>query len=183
MKTLFLSLLAIVLLGCSVNAQTTNGGTTVITGPTVATNTSTHWPMEITIGGSGLTDPKTRDSQFGLAGTISVQPFSVPVWIGINQELGWNPQIVGATDLYSDYAWRLGTDKLYLNTGWSAGMLYDANTIGWRTGPEVSLEYYTKGNAFIQAGINYDLETYASGGWQFAGSGALRYSVGVGIAF
>ena len=55
---------------------------------------------------------------------------------------------------------------------------------GWRTGPELQLEYYTTGNAFIYAGLNYDLFTHtASGGWETAGANALRYSFGIGIAF
>lgn len=58
----------------------------------------------------------------------------------------------GATDLYSDWSWNIVKDKLCLNTGWSAGALYDRDTLGWRTGPELTLQYYTSGNAFIYAG-------------------------------
>lgn len=181
MKNTILFLFAILLLiGFNTSYAQTN---TIITGPIVATNTSTHWPKEFTLGGSGITNPKTHDSQFGLAGTFSVQPLSYPIWFGINQELSWSPTFVAATDLYSDYIFTIVTDKLYLNTGWSAGATYDTSTLGWRTGPEISLEYYTVGNAFIFGGVNYDLVTRDSSGWHTFGDNSLRYVIGIGIAW
>lgn len=181
MKNTILFLFAVLLLlGFNTSYAQTN---TVITGPAMATNTATHWPKEFTIGGSGVTNPKTRDTQFGLDATFAVQPLSLPIWFGINQELSWSPNLVGATDLSADYAWPLITNKLYLNTGWSAGATYDTSTLGWRTGPEASLEYYTVGNAFIIAGLNYDLVTRDSGGWNTANGNVFRYFIGVGVAW
>lgn len=184
MKTYILSFLAVILLGFSAIAQTNTvtSTNTIVVGPVVATNTSTHWPMEFTLSGGGVTTPNNGNTEFGIGVTLSVQPFSAPIWLGINQEIGWEPALAGATDLYCDYSWSL-LDNLSLNTGWSVGATYDRSTLGWRTGPEISLEYYTKGNAFIFAGLNYDLETNDADGWHTAGANALRYSVGVGIAF
>ena len=149
---------------------------------------SKGWPMELTLGASGITVPGTGQTEFGFNFTLSAQPLSVPIWFGISQELGWEPTLAGATDLYADWSWALVKEKLYLNTGWSVGATYDRSTLGWRTGPEISLEYYTTGNAFIFVGANYDLVTRDSAGsWHTAegssGLNNLRYSAGIGIAF
>ena len=190
MKRIIAIITLLALTAVGVNAGQTNTvatSTNAITAPALTlsdTNASKGVPMELTLGGAGITNPKNGETQFGLTFTLSAPPLKQPIWFGISQELSWSPSFEGATDLYSDWAWRIWKDKLYLNTGWSYGGVYDRQSISWRTGPEASLEYYTTGNAFIFAGINYDLLTKSSGSsWQTAGPNALRYSFGIGIAF
>ncbi len=187
MKKTFLSLIATVLVGfasyaadTAIAVNTSDISLSLTNGPAEKTS----WPMEVTLSGSGVTNPKTRETEFGLSASFSVQPLKQPIWFGISQDLGWFPTLEGATDLDATWSWKLVQDKLYLNTGWSVGVTYDRHSIGWRSGPEASLEYYTKGNAFIIAGINYDLFTHsASEGWQTASGNSFRYFLGIGIAF
>lgn len=206
MRNLFVSLsLAVALLGSTANAVTVTNTVTVtnvvtitniITASAMTPGNSGHmpmveakangWPMELTLGGAGMTNPKTGETSFGIDASLSVQPFTVPVWFGISQGFAWEPSFYGSTDFDSTYAFTLIKDKLYMNAGWSGGAIYDRSTIGWRTGPELQLEYYTSGNAFIYVGANYDLFTHDSGGWHTAegnGLNNLRYSFGIGIAF
>lgn len=198
-------MLGLALVGLPASAQTNTVTVTnyvtitnTITAPAVTLGNSGHmpmdeakakgWPMELTLGAGGITVPGTGQTEFGFNFTLSAQPLSVPIWFGISQELGWEPTLAGATDLYADWSWALVKEKLYLNTGWSVGTTYDRETLGWRSGPEISLEYYTTGNAFIFVGANYDLFTRDSAGsWHTAegssGLNNLRYSAGIGIAF
>jgi hypothetical protein len=142
-------------------------------------------PKEFQLGGSGLTNPRTGETSFGFNTSLSIQPLSKPIWFGVSQELGWEPSVFGATDLDSAWSWDIVKDKLSLNTGWSVGATYDRHTLGWRTGPEISLEYYTSGNAFIIVGANYDLFSKQSSHapWVTAKDNALRYFFGIGISF
>ena len=139
---------------------------------------------ELTLGGGGET--LNGESYFGLDVSLSTNPFkSRPeVWIGVAQSLYWEPSFAGSTDLYVDWSQAilpsLLNDSVYLNLGWSGGALYDndasTETI-WRTGPEVTVQYYTSGNAFIFAGVNYDV--YRSDKQE----GGFRYSFGIGLSF
>ena len=144
-------------------------------------------PMELTLGAAGSTVPKTGETSFGLDVTYSIQPFKQPIWFNLSQGLYWEPSFSGSTDISSTWAWRIYKESLYLNTGWSVGATYDRETLGWRSGPEISLQYYTSGNAFIYVGANYDLFTKDSGGWHTAegpsGLNSLRYSAGIGVSF
>lgn len=188
------------LVGLTANAQTktitvTNYVTITNTAPAITIGNSGHMPMdevkansmpmELTLGAAGITNPKTGETSFGLDVGLSVQPFKkLPVWVGIAQGVAWEPSFSGSTDL--DAAWSLDLikDKLSLNVGWAGGATYDRSSIGWRTGPELQLDYYTSGNAFIYVGANYDLFSHTtSGGWETAGANAFRYSAGIGIAF
>ncbi len=191
MRNLFSLLIAVALLGATAQAadtNTVNTTTNAITAPTLSLEKSESekgMPKELQLGGSGVTNPKTGETEFGLNFSFSCQPTKYPVWVGISQELGWSPSFAAATDLDVAPSLAIIKDKLYLNYGWSVGATYDRTTLGWRTGPELSLEYYTTGNAFIIAGANYDLFTKqnASSGWVTAKDNALRYYFGVGIAF
>ncbi len=187
MKKTFLSLIAVVLVGFASYAADTAIAVKTSDVTLSLTNTpaeKTSWPMEVTLGGSGVTNPKNGATEFGVSASLSVQPLKLPIWFGISQDLGWSPTLEGATDLDATWSLDIVKDKLNLNTGWSVGVLYDRHSVGWRSGPEVSLEYYTTGNAFIIAGINYDLLTHtASDGWQTSKSNPLRYFFGIGIAF
>jgi len=187
------ALLATVGLSAQPNSVTVTNYVTItntITAPALtldgAKAESTGIPMELTFGAGGITVPETGETEFGFNFTLSAQLTKLPIWFGVSQELGWSPTLAGATDLYADWSWTIVKDKLSLNTGWSVGAVYDREQIGWRTGPEISLEYYTTGNAFIFIGANYDLATMDSGGsWHTGDSGFnnLRYNAGIGIAF
>lgn len=188
MKKLFLSLLAVALVGFAVNGVAGTVNTNLNYDSTLSVTNggcaSKGMPMELTLGGGGLVVPSNGHSEFDAAVSLSVQPFSKPIWFGISQELGWSPSLAGATDLDAAWAWAVYKDKVYLNTGWSVGATYDSHSIEWRSGPEIELEFYTSGNAFVFAGLNYDLFTHnAIDGWVVARQNALRYDLGVGIAF
>lgn len=201
MKNILATLvLAVALLGTTANAGMTKAApsTTTVTNVVTVTNyvtapaltledtaaASKGMPMEFTLGASGSSMPSTGESSLGIDVTLSIQPLKLPIWFGIGQGVAWEPSFSGSTDLFADWAWEI-TDNLNLNTGWSVGALYDTETLGWRSGPEVSLQWYTKGDAFIIVGANYDLVTKASdGGWKSGGSeSGFRYFAGIGFAF
>jgi len=113
--------------------------------------------------------------------SISTNPLKArpEIWVGLVQGLYWEPTFAGSTDLFVDWSQNLWNDTLYLNVGWSGGALYDnsgANAI-WRTGPEATLQYYTSDNAFIYAGVNYDVFSSDKN------EGGFRYSFGIGLSF
>jgi len=195
-------MLLLALVGLTANAQTktvtvTNYVTITNTAPAIAIGDSGHMPMdeakangmpmELTFGAAGVTNPKTDETSFGLDVSFSLQLFKkLPVWIGIAQGFAWEPTFSGSTDLDTTWSFDIVKDKLNLNVGWAGGATYDTSNIGWRTGPELQLEYYTSGNAFIYIGANYDLFTHDTEGWHAAedsGLNNLRYGAGIGIAF
>jgi len=135
---------------------------------------------EITLGGAG--ESIDGNDSFGLDFSVSTNPFKCrpEVWVGIVQGLYWEPSFSGSTDLFVDWSQNLWNDTLYANIGWSGGVLYDKDSetdAVWRTGPELTFQYYTSDNAFIYAGVNYDVfqSDKQDHNW--------RYSFGVGIAF
>jgi hypothetical protein len=133
--------------------------------------------VEFTLGGGG-TDID-GESTFGADFTLSINPIkSLPsVWTGVAQSVYWEPKAAGSTDIYVDWSQDIWNDTLYFNVGWSVGALYGADTsVNWRTGPELSFQFYTHDNAFIYVGANYDV-------WTLKGDGEIRYSFGVGILF
>ena len=143
--------------------------------------TSGGW--ELTLGGGGETFK--GESYFGLDFSLSTNPFKnrPEVWVGVAQSLYWEPTLAGSTDLFVDWSLPILPSKLderlYLNVGWSGGALYDnqGSEAIWRTGPEATFQYYTSDNAFIYAGVNYDVfkSGHQEGGW--------RYSFGIGLSF
>lgn len=170
--TIVLLMLTLVMVNAQTNVLNTN---TVSLSTNVVSEAKEYGGYEITLGGSGST--VKNKSEGGLDFTLSSNPFkkAPQVWIGVAQSVYFAPSFSGSTDLYSDWNTQL-TDKLYLNTGWSGGFVYDTKDASLlRTGPEVSLEYYTSDNSFIYVGANYDMVT--------KGSSGLRYSFGIGLAF
>lgn len=132
---------------------------------------------ELTLGGGGTA--LGEDQWQGLDIGLSANPFKTlpSLWLGVNQGLAWEPAFGGSTDINANWSWHLVGD-LYLNTGWSVGAAYysgECFTVDWRTGPEVTAQYYF-GNAFIYAGVNYDLSLEGE-------EDGIRYSLGIGIAF
>lgn len=134
---------------------------------------------ELTLGGGG--ESVNHQSTIGLDISLSTNPLKArpEIWVGLAQGLYWEPVFAGSTDMFWDWAVPLWKDKLYANLGWSVGALYTAKTLDtWRTGPELTFEYYTKGNAFFFAGVNYDV-------WQSSSDrdNGFRYSFGVGVTW
>ena len=198
--TTAIALLALATVG--LNAQTSTVTVTnyvtitnTITAPALTLGDSGHMPMdeakakgmpmELTLGGAGITIPHTGETSFGVDVGFSIQPLKYPIWFNLSQSLAWEPSFAGSTDVGADWSWAIVTDKLYLNTGWSVGAVYDTSTLGWRSGPEISLEYYTSGNVFLYVGANYDLINKESGGGWIVGdnNSPFRYSFGIGWAF
>jgi hypothetical protein len=186
MKKLILTLVAAVaLLTVNINAADTN---TVALEATEEVGKSEAGGYEFTLGGSGET--LDGESSYGLDFSISTNPLeSAPnVWFGLVQGLYWEPKISGSTDINVNYSQHL-FKELYVNVGWSAGVVYargedeegvKSTDYFFRTGPEVTFQNYVGDNAFIYAGVNYDLKTWREEG---ASEGGFRYSFGVGLSF
>lgn len=161
------------------SAPDTNATTTATTGDTGGITPATpadNW--EITLSGGGITPVPRGQSEFGLDVSVETHPWNkIPnLWVGGEQALGWQPEIAGSSDVFSDYSWNVYKEVFYVNTGWSGGAVYDKlDPLHWRTGPEVSLELYTVGNAFILAQVNYDI------GLDHGSPNGFRYSIGVGF--
>lgn len=175
--TLALSVAAVI---AQTNAPSTNALPRITIDPIVLSTNSVpsgkeYGGWELTLGGAGET--VNGESSFGLSVSLETNPFkSRPeVWLGVSQEVNWTPSFSGSTDLFADWAWKVYKDTVFLNTGWSVGSVYDNESTVWRTGPEVSLQWYTSDNAFIYAGVNYDIVN--------KGDNGFRYSFGIGLAF
>lgn len=199
MKTVTAILLAVALFGLSANAQTNSVSTNTIapvslslTNAVESGKTSGGW--ELTLGGGG--ESINGQNSFGMDFSISTNPFKKrpEVWVGLAQGLYWEPTFAGSTDLFIDWSQPILpsklNDRLYLNVGWSGGALYTnakdeccvvggekARDVIWRTGPEATLQYYTSDNAFIFAGVNYDVFKSDHN------EGGFRYSFGIGLSF
>lgn len=160
--------LGAVLITLNLNAQTND----------VAESGKEFGGWEFTLGGDG--EAINGERTFGLDFSLSTNPleFRPEVWVGVAQGLYWDSVLAGSTDLFIDWSQHL-FDELYLNVGWSGGALYgkDAETV-WRTGPEVTLQYYTSDNSFVFAGLNYDLFKSDD-----EDEGKFRYSLGLGLSF
>lgn len=175
-KTLLLSLVALAAITLAAPAQSN----------AVESAKSEPFTFEFTLGGGGIEIDGV--TEFGLDASLSTNPFKpLPnLWLGIVQGVAWDPQFFGATDVNANWSWHV-FKELYLNTGWSFGAEYiEGAQATWRTGPEATLQYYVGENAFIYAGVNYDLYSKAGGSnWQCnkdIGDG-WRYSIGIGITF
>lgn len=187
MNKTILSLIAVVLVGFASYAAETNSAALTLPTPNLsltnapAESGKSAGSWEFTLGGAGQTIK--GDSSFGLDFSISTNPFEKrpEIWVGLSQGLYWEPTFSGSTDLFVDWSWALFpktfNDSLYLNTGWTVGILYDNSGTDpiYRTGPEAYLQYYTSDNAFIYAGLNWDFVS--------EGDDGLRYCFGIGLSF
>jgi hypothetical protein len=184
MKTL-ITLALIGLTAITLNAQdktllTTNAPLLTLDAPAAEESGKTSGGWELTLGGGGTSID--GENTIGFDFSLSTNPLKArpEVWVGIAQGLYWEPTFAGSTDLFVDWSQNLWKDTLYANIGWSGGALYDnreGSDVIWRTGPEFTLQYYTSDNAFIYAGVNYDVfsSDKQEGNW--------RYSFGVGLTF
>jgi hypothetical protein len=130
---------------------------------------------ELTFGGAGTTI--NNQSEFGFDVSLSTNPFEkLPqIWVGIVQGTYWEPIFGGSTDIFADWSIPIYKEKVYINPGWSVGSVYSKEDAIIRTGPELTLQYYTSGNAFFYAGANYDMVS--------KGKNEVRYSFGIGVSF
>jgi hypothetical protein len=185
MKKLLLTLIAAIAL-VSVTASETNTLKSLpapLAAEQAVEGKSEAGGYEFTLGGSGETIE--GESSYGVDFSIATNPLEAApnVWFGLVQGLYWEPKISGSTDVNVNYSQHLFGD-LYVNGGWSAGIVYgrvqDEEGVNstehfWRTGPEVTFQYYLSDDAFIYAGTNYDIVS--------EGSNGFRYSWGLGFAF
>jgi hypothetical protein len=187
---LTIALLSVALVGLTASAETNKVATstnTVVAPSLSLTNAAdsgkAYGGYELTLGGGGTSID--GENAFGIDVSLSTNPFEKrpEIWVGVAQSLYWEPKFAGSTDLFVDWSQPILPskldDKLYLNVGWSGGVLYgdyDQNPT-WRTGPELTLQYYTSGNAFIYAGVNYDV--FESNKQE----GGFRYGFGIGLTF
>lgn len=167
--------LALTLSVFSLHAQT-NTTTTVSTNEVSGKEFGSY---ELTLGGGG--ESINGETTFGLDFSLSTNPLKVrpEVWVGFAQGLYWEPNFAGSTDLFADWSQNLWKEKLYANVGWSVGALYTNKELDtWRTGPELTLQYYVTDSSFIFAGVNYDV-------WQSNSDrdNGFRYSFGIGLTW
>lgn len=128
---------------------------------------------EITLGGGG--EVIDGINAYGLDFSISTNPLkSLPnLWLGYAQGAYWEPVFAGSSYVYADWNTHLFSE-LYLNSGWSVGVVYGDGHY-FRTGPQLTLQYYVTVSSFIYAGANYDINEQRRNGF--------RYSFGIGMAF
>lgn len=177
-----LSLLILGLSALLASAQTNQVGTNqVLEATSLKTNAvaektekADYGAYELTLGGGGV------KNSWGLDLSLSTNPFKKlsSLWLGVGQSVAWEPKFTGSTDLFADWSAHL-IGQLYVNTGWSAGALYDTHALDyWRTGPEVTFEYYVGDSSFLFAGANYDVwRSHKSGDDHF------RFSWGLGLTW
>lgn len=184
-------ILSLSLVGGTVNAEQTNtvtvtnvvNVTNIVVSPSLASTNNeigkAYGGYELTLGGSGTSI--NGKNAFGVDLSLATNPFKKypQIWPGISQSVYWEPKMSGSTDIFVDWSQNIWRKRLYVNLGWSGGALYgeiEKNPI-WRTGPEIALQYYTSGNAFLYAGVNYDVfESNKQ-------SGNVRYNFGIGMSF
>lgn len=152
------------------SAQTTNS---VITTNSVSGKSSGGY--ELTLGGAGTS--VNGQNEVGADISLSTNPFNSrpEVWLGVSQGVSWSPKFAGSTDLFADWSQNIWREKLYANLGWSGGATYGGETV-WRSGPELTLQYYVSDDAFVYAGVNYDAVVSK-------GDKGFRYSFGIGLSF
>lgn len=174
----YITLLALVL-GLAVTNAQTNTNLLALDSTNSLSSGKSSGGWELTLGGGGT--EINGESAFGLDFSLSTNPLQArpEIWVGLAQGLYWEPSFAGSTDLFIDWSQNLWKDTLYVNVGWSGGALYDNgdSDVIWRTGPEVTFQFYTSDSAFIYAGVNYDVfsSDKNEGNW--------RYSFGIGLSF
>jgi hypothetical protein len=177
MKTLFLSLFAVVtLLGATANATETNQVPNLLP-PVTNTVTSDVTKHDITISAGGLVLPSNGQSETALDFSFSLNPFSTVrnLWLGVAQSVAWSPQFAGSTDLDANWCIHI-VGNLYTLPGWSVGTVYQANSsVLWRTSPELQLQYYLSDDVFIIGQVNYDIVS--------RDENDVRWSIGLGWEF
>jgi hypothetical protein len=169
--------LAIIILGLSAvlaSAQTNQAEVSTLKTNAVEKADKDFGAYELTLGGGGV------KNSWGLDLSLSTNPFKrlSSLWLGVGQSVAWEPKFSGSTDLFADWGTHL-IGQLYINTGWSVGALYDTHALDyWRTGPEVTFEYYVGDSSFLFAGANYDA-------WRSHKSedDHFRFSWGLGITW
>ena len=177
--------LAVLTLALSASAQEVKFDKTLLTTNTVTVSTNQTywerlttndkpWTWEFTLGGGGIT--VNDETEFGLDFSVSTNPFKLPIWVGFVQGLAWEPDIAGSTDVFADWSVPLYKDIVFLNVGWSGGIVYDENDSVFRTGPEATLQWYVTESTYLYGGVNYDA-------WRESGDNEFRYGFGIGLSW
>ena len=174
-KLIIFGIIALCSFGSHAIAQTNT--TPVITAPdlTVSNAVPDYNKLDFTLGASGYSQ-RGQQANDGVDISASIDPFKkLPdLWVGVSQSAYWTPDFSGATDI--DATWSYNAyGNLCLNPGWSAGTVYGNGNNYNRTGPELTLQYYTSDDAYMYAGVNYDLNSNSRPDW--------RWSVGIGLEF
>ncbi len=178
MKYTFTLLFSLVLALAALAQNDTNVVTAPVDLSTNAPVSGKSEPMsiEVTFGGGGISVGDTHE--FALDFSFSLNPIAkLPnLWFGVNESVAFYPNFAGSTDLFSDWVTHI-YKQLYVNTGWTVGTVYakDEDFV-YRTGPEVTFQFYVKDNAFIYAGANYDIVGKQN-------DNGFRYSFGIGLTF
>lgn len=162
--------------GADTNAVSTTDSTNAVV---AATNTAPEFNnVDLTFGAAGTTIKGNTD--VGVDVSVSIDPFkqAPDLWVGVSQSLYWQPVFAGSTDFDADWIFQVH-GNLYVNTGWSVGNVYGQGSDFYRTGPEVIFQYYTSDNAYLYAGVNYDIIW----GGDDTDSDGFRYSAGIGLEF
>jgi hypothetical protein len=161
----------------AIGLATVSAADTNVLQSTSSDSKSESGSWEFTLGGGGVN--VANDTSFGLDVGISTNPLKAlpSLWFGLNQGFAWEPTFSGSSDVNVNWSWHV-YKSLYLNTGWSVGAAYDQHTVAWRTGPEVTFQYYIGDSAFLFAGANYDIQLDRD-----RGPNGFRYSFGIGLAF
>lgn len=148
--------------------------------PEPAESKSDTGTYEITLGGGGSSADSGYD--VGLDLSVSTNPLEAlpSLWFGVVQGVYWEPDLSGSTDINANWSWHLWRD-LYANTGWSVGVTYangegNGADVDYRTGPELTFQYYVNDGAFVYAGANYDI---GMGGAE----NGFRWGFGIGLVF
>lgn len=173
MKKYITILLMLILGSVVIHAQTNQTSLT----ETNKSEEKEYGSVEITLGAAGTTI--NGKSSGGFDFSVSVNPFkkASSIWVGIVQGMYWEPEFSGSTDVFADWVFPIYKDTVYLQPGWSVGAVYDSkSTEMWRTGPELTLQYWVGESSFVYVGANYDL-------FVSKGDSGLRYSCGIGFSF
>lgn len=201
MKQILLTLLtaALVGLGFGANAQTNSVSTDdtnaikapklTLEGDSSTTDTNKDYDkIDLTLGSAGTS--YGGHNEVGVDVSLSIDPFKqLPsLWVGVSQSLYWQPAFQGSTDVDADWAIDIYKEKVYLDPGWSVGDVYGAKSYNnvFRTGPEVTLQYYVSDDVYFYGTANYDLLTKESNGsWQTSNNkdNGWRWSIGLGWEF
>jgi hypothetical protein len=179
-RLLIISLALSLAAGAAAQTNTLTNNVGIESTNIASTNTATkdYGKYDLTLGGDGFSDTRSRESGFEIDVSLSTDPFKQApnLWLGIDQGVGWMPHFNGSTDLSVYWAFNIWNEKIYFNPGWSGGMVYGDGPSALRTGPLAEFQYYVTDSVFTYLDINYDAI-------KSSGSHGLRYSLGIGFEF
>ncbi len=158
----------------AVNAEPATAPYTADSGPRAGS-------YEATLSGSGLSDDKFKDSNFGVTGSLGYY-YSKNVLFTVKQGLqlndAGNSSLVNArTVLQTAYQWDL--DKWQPYVGMNVGAIYGAGIKDDAIfGPEVGVKYFVNESTFLYGNIAYEVPFD-----ECCKDGIVPYTLGVGFNF